>query len=360
MHILHITTNCNIGGVGNVIVPMIKRLRNDEIQFTVAYLKKPDSLKKEYNDLGVETILLGRNPLSIFIRLLRLVKNSQSPVSLIHTHLVHASLVGRVFGKLSGIPVMTTRHYHRRSKKYNPLYLLEDLTLKFSDLAIAISNAVKEHIVSSRYVQPEKCQVIYNPVDMDLFKHNEHIDLGSRKNIVCNARWIKIKGIEYLLDAFEDIGEQLPDTTLILVGRTDNADHLKQKIKDHPFSERIVVKGFISRNEIMKELSKARIYVQPSLLEGLGLSAIEAMGMAAPCIFSDTGGLAELSNDHNNAELVPPGNSKLLGEKIISLWNNVNRSTNLGSNAKKFVAEHFDADKIAIQYLKVYDQLAVK
>ncbi len=357
MHILHLSTNCNIGGVGNVIIPMIKRLQNEDVRFSVAYLKKPDSLKKEYNNLGVDTHFIGTNPIRVFIRLFRLSRNSEFPFTHIHTHLVHASLVGRIFGKLSGIPIMTTRHYHKRSKRFDPLYLLEDLTQKFSDLTVAISQAVKDHIERSKYVPSEKCRVIYNPVEMDLFGNHERIDLASRGHIVCNARWIKIKGIEFLLDAFEHIGSQIPEAALILIGRTDNAHSIKQKINDHPYCERINVKGFIPRDKIIMELSKARIYVQPSLLEGLGLSAIEAMGMKVPCIFSDTGGLSELAYENNNAELVPPGNSKLLGEKIISLWKNIDRSLELGSNAQQFVAKHFDADLISKQYFNAYKQL---
>jgi len=356
MHILHIVNNCNEGGVGNVIIPMIERLKNDEMRFTVAYLKKPDSLKEVYAKLGVNTFLLGTNPIFIFFRLLRFKRKTQFPISLIHTHLVHASLVGRIFGKIFNIPVLTTRHYHKRSKKYDPLYLLEDLSLKYSDFVIPISNAVKDHIVDSNYVPSKKCQVIYNPVDLDLFLGHKPINLEVRINILCNARWIKIKGIEYLLDAFEKIGEILPDAHLILIGRNEHAKSLNKKISTHPFKDKIEIKGFIPRKEIMKELSKTRIYVQPSLLEGLGLSAIEAMGMGTPCIFSATGGLIELSNNNNNAVLIPSGNSKLLGENIISLWNNINKSVELSTNAKFFVEEYFDADKIAMQYLNAYKQ----
>jgi len=357
MHVLHIVNNCRRGGVGYVIVPLIEELTNQNIRFTVAYLKKPETLKEEYKKLGTKTLFLGTNPLVIIYKLLRVINNKNNPISLIHTHLVHASLLGRLLGIIFKIPIVTTRHYNERNKKYNLFYFLEDITLKYSNLVIAISEAVKKHLIFSNFVKSEKCQTIYNPINLKLLEYNNSIELRNKKNILCNARLIKVKGVEYLIDAFNIIGEKIPEAKLLLIGRNDNNVNVIKKITNHRFRDRIIIMGFIPREEIIKELSKTRVYVQPSLSEGLGLSAIEAMGMRCPCILSNVGGLIELSNKNVNAILVPAGDSKLLAEEIISLWRNIKKSKRIGSNAKKYVIKNFDSKRIAIQYLNAYKSI---
>jgi len=357
MHILHLINNCNRGGAGHVLLPLIEEQRKQNIKFTVAYLEGPESLKSAYQELGAETKLLKSNPFYVLYQLYKIVNDKNNPVSLIHTHLVQASLIGRFIGLISKKPIITTRHYLERSKKYNPLYLLEDYTSRWSDRVVAISHAVETHIIYSRYVSSERCLTVYNPISKGLLKAQKKIALGKRKNIVCNARFIKIKGIRYLVDAFSLIAEDIPESKLIIIGRYRDDDMLVERIRKHKYSSRIILKGFVPRESIIHELAHARIYVQPSLSEGLGLAALEAMGMQCPCIFTNIGGLVELSQEGKNALLVPTRSSKAIATEISALWKDENRSKQLAENARKFVIENFDSADIAEQYLQVYNNI---
>jgi glycosyltransferase involved in cell wall biosynthesis len=260
-------------------------------------------------------------------------------------------------GLLFNIPVVTTRHYLERRKKYNILYFLEDVTLRWSDAVIAISPAVNKHLIRKGFSIQEKCKTIYNPMNVSLLRSDNAIPLTDRNTIVCNARFIPLKGLKYLVDAFTKIGECIPGSKLVLIGPFDSGNPVLPLIKKHAYSDRIHVKGRLLREEIIQELSRTRIYVQPSLSEGLGLAAVEAMGMECPCVFSDVGGLKDLSNDGQNAVTVPPRNSRALAEEIIGLWNDVSKSKQLGTNAKNFIYTKFDSTIIAPQYLQVYKEI---
>ena len=358
LHILHLVNNCNRGGAGHVILPLINELAKHDVSFTVAYLIGPENLKSDYIKYGAKTVLLGKNPVHIFSKLKKIITNKEHPVSLIHTHLVQASLIGRFVGKIFKIPVITTRHYKDRSKNSNLLHILEDLTLKWSDYTIAISQAVKKYLIFSRYVANKKCRTIYNPIDINLFNPVNNVELCFKNNIVFVGRFNKIKGIEYLIDAFNKVADNIPKSKLILIGRNDGNEKLLNKMIDnHPFKNQIKLLGFINRNDIVEELKKARVYVQPSLSEGLGLSAIEAMAMECPCIFSDVGGLSELSDNCRNAVLVPPKNSNILSKEIISMWYDLNKSQSLGKSARKYVYKYFNSNIISEQYYAVYKNM---
>ena len=358
MHILHIVNNCNKGGAGFVILPLIEELNKQNVKFTVAYFTGPENLKEEYQKAGAATVLLGKNPFKIFKKFLTIIKDKHNPVTAIHTHLVQASLFGRTMGLLFNIPIVTTRHYLDRKKKYNILYFLEDFSLRWSDAVIAISKAVKQYLIHKGYSTLEQCKTIYNPINVSLLKTDDAIPLTDRTTIVCNARFIPLKGLKYLVDAFTKIGEALPESTLMLIGPYEEGNSLIPLIQKHVYANRIHVKGRLLREEIFKELSKARIYVQPSLSEGLGLAAVEAMGMECPCVFTKVGGLIDLSNDGQNAVRVPARNSTALSEEIIDLWHDIPKSIRIASNAKKFINTNFASTIIAPQYLQMYRDIS--
>lgn len=357
MHVLHIVNNARRGGAGFVILPIIEELSKRGVSFTVAYMIGPEHLIEEYHRLGAKTLHLGKNPFKIIRTLIELILRKQNPVSIIHTHLVQASLVGRVVGRLMGIPVMTTRHYRERSKPLHPLYILEDITSRYSQRVIAISNAVREHLIDSRFSSIHRCRTIYSPIDLKLFEGYESYDLRPKVKIVFNGRFIKLKGIEYLLQAFEEVADELEGSSLVLMGRYERGNPILDLVNKHPQKDRIAIKGFVEREEIIKELNEARLYVQPSLSEGLGLAALEAMGMGCPCILSDAGGLLELAEDGQNAITVPARDVGALSKAMLSLWQDTDLSKRLGKNAKRFVENKFNARESANLYFAQYKTL---
>ena len=356
MHIIHITNNCNRGGANHVLLPIIEELVDKDIKFTLAYIQGPELLKNEFNSLGVETILLGKNPIKIFLRLFSLIKNNNKSQLVFHTHLVQAGLVGRFIGLLFGIPVITTRHYEERSKKNNLLYIMEDLSLRFNSFVIAISNSVKDHLVNSKYISKDKCIKVYNPLDK-IFLDANRVSTNSF-NITFVGRLHLVKGISYLIDAFAEINTEIPNAKLFIIGRDDGIKkQILEKIKKHPYKNKIFLLGFLKTEDIKKILSKTSVYVQPSLNEGLGIAAIEAMAMQCPCVFTNVGGLGEIADNEQNALLVPPKNSKKIFEAV--LWHYKNRAKSKAKtlNARNYIIREFSPKLIADKYYMLYKQI---
>ena len=76
-----------------------------------------------------------------------------------------------------------------------------------------------------------------------------------------------------------------------------NADYLKNFVQKYGLSDKVVLKGQMSHNEVLSWLDSLDLYVQPSLQEGLPRSVIEAMSRACPVIGSRTAGIPELIAD---------------------------------------------------------------
>lgn len=356
IHVIHITNNCNRGGANHVLLPIIKELGNQDIKFTLAYLQGPELLKDDFDSLGVKTILLGKNPIKIFSQLRALINSNNKSKLIFHTHLVQAGLIGRFFGIIFGVPIITTRHYKERGKKNNLLYIMEDLSLRFNNSVVAISNAVKEHLVKSNYTNEDKCIRIYNPLD-NIFVDSDKVITDSF-NITCVGRLHPVKGIDYLVDAFEKICIKIPNAKLFIIGRDDGIRYrILEKIQNHSYKNRIFLLGFLETKDIKKMLSQTNVYVQPSLNEGLGISAIEAMAMECPCVFTNVGGLGEIADKGNNASLVPPGDSQKICEAVLWHYENKDESKEKAIKARDYIMKEFNSKLISDQYYKLYKKI---
>tara|TARA_Y100001970_G_scaffold72098_1_gene91520 strand:+ start:11022 stop:12107 length:1086 start_codon:yes stop_codon:yes gene_type:complete len=355
MHIIHITNNCNRGGSNHVILPVLEELIKKNIKFTFIYLQKPDILKAQFENKGIKTICIGKNPIKILFSLFKIIKNENKSEIIFHTHLVHASLIGRLAGKFFNIPVITTRHYEQRSKN-NLFYLLEDLTVKYSNSIIAISKAVKNHLVNN-YVDNKKCIQIYNPIT-NLFKNCDRQLNENEYRITFVGRLNHIKGIKYLIEAFEKISFKIPNSKLIIIGRDDGCKkELEDQIKKHPYKDRIVLTGFLSLEEIKEHLLSTNVYIQPSLKEGLGIAAMEAMAMECPCIFTKIGGLVELADNQKNAILIPDKNSKSISDAVIFMNENHRHAKMMAHNAKNFIINNFNVELISNKHYDLYKKI---
>jgi len=353
MHVIHITNNCNRGGSNHVILPVSSELLKKNIKSTFVYLKKPDILKDEFKRQGIRTVFAGKNPINILYCLFKIIKNEDRSKIIFHTHLVHASLIGRFAGKFFNIPVITTRHYQERSKN-NFFYILEDLTIKYSNYIIAISSAVQNHLINNKNVNNKKCFKIYNPI-INLFKNYDKKLNDNNYKITFVGRLNLIKGVKYLIEAFEEICLKIPNSKLFIIGRDDGCKkELEEQVSVHPYKDKINFTGFLSLEEIKEHLIETDIYVQPSLREGLGISAMEAMSMECPCIFTEIGGLIELANDGKNAILVPDKNSKSIADAVMQINKNNENAKNIAKNARDFILNNFDIKTISDEHYKLY------
>lgn len=125
--------------------------------------------------------------------------------------------------------------------------------------------------------------------------------------ILCLASVCFRKGQHVLAEAFSRIAAEHAGWKLRLVGRILEpacAEQIRQTADRAGVSDRILLPG--PSDDPVGEITEAEIYVQPSLLEGLGLSLQEAMILGRPAIGSRTGGITELLTDGVSGTLVEP------------------------------------------------------
>ncbi|MFT4303771.1 MAG: glycosyltransferase family 4 protein [Candidatus Woesearchaeota archaeon] len=182
-----------------------------------------------------------------------------------------------------------------------------------------------------------KCdiKVIYNGVDVKEFKPSTKKGF----TLISTGRLITRKGYQYLIPALP------PNVKLQLIGEGNLLPELKK------LNGNVEFLGKVKHSSIPKYLSKASVFVLPSLNEGMSNSVLEAMACGLPVIVTDVGGSAELVSD--NGFIVKKGSVTSLRNAIEKFLKDPSLIEKMGKNSRE-LALKMTWNKVAKEYVKVY------
>lgn len=160
-----------------------------------------------------------------------------------------------------------------------------------------------------------KLQVIPNGIDLPESLESWEPE---KKEFISLMRLSSEKGPQFLIEAFGQIAEQLPDWNLVIWGEGGQRAVLEETIAAQQLEERITLPGW--NEDVEQEFRRAAVYVQPSLFEGFPNALLEAMAFGLPVISFDCDfGPRELIEPEENGRLVPTGNVEQLAQAMREL-----------------------------------------
>ncbi|MDH2357122.1 glycosyltransferase family 1 protein [Bradyrhizobium sp. SSUT112] len=192
-------------------------------------------------------------------------------------------------------------NYHSAARKaWLDTYL--PWLLNRADSIVLISQSEKHYVEQFFGVKPaEKCDVVYNAIDWDRFAgyesapSNRLTELLSRPYLLTVCHQFPHKNLQTLLTAFDQLAGRHPDLQLYMVG-TDSASNREfVATKLSATRERVRLLGFLSDQDLGLLYRNAKLFVLPSLYEGFGMPAVEALGLGTPILVSGTTALPEVT-----------------------------------------------------------------
>ena len=165
------------------------------------------------------------------------------------------------------------------------------------------------------------------------------------ERLFCAARLSSEKGLTFLIQALRILRDEGYPLELRLAGDGPSKDHLKKLSQELGLSDHIHFLGYLSEDEVIDELQASDIFVLPSFVEGLPVSAMEAMAVGVPVIATNIAGTSELIADGKTGILVRPSDARTLVDAVVRMKDDHSfrlRAAELGR--EKIVAE-FDVDK---------------
>jgi glycosyltransferase involved in cell wall biosynthesis len=353
LKVIRLTTSLDFGGQEKKYISFsqqIPLIKNEYIFGAIGRGGFAENLLKSKN---YNVQIFGKNPsiknLQNILLLYKWLKLEKPDV--VHTAAGEANFHGIIAAKLAGVPVIIAEEIGFPSHSKTARFVFAIL-YRFANRVICVSEAVKEFLIQFGEISPEKGTVIYNPVSKPKFFDR---DRQSCFTIVSVGRLEKVKNQGLLIQAIYAL--QSHDIRLILVGDGSERTNLQSLIEELGLQKKVMITGFVSEPE--RYLAKADLFVLPSLSEGFGIAAVEAMLCAVPCLCSQVGGIPEFITEGETGWLFNPSSTEELPQKLqMILTMNPLQLAEIGYNGKAYVSDRFTEAKYVQQLEDLYQKLA--
>ncbi len=174
------------------------------------------------------------------------------------------------------------------------------------DRILAVAESSANDTSKSFGIPRENFRVVYNGIDSDLFHTNGSSPKRPNSLIVVGG-YSPIKGLTHLLKAMTLVRNEM-DLKLTIIGGPPDGKYSGGLVREYGLEDSVTFTGRISHEELVKQYGTSQVAVVPSLYEGFGFPAGEAMACGVPVVSSSAGALPEVVGPDGEAGLlVPPG-----------------------------------------------------
>jgi glycosyltransferase involved in cell wall biosynthesis len=247
---------------------------------------------------------------------------------------------------------MLRRMIGRRARNVLKLKISARICGCLTGTTVCVSNAVRDALVKIYGFPPRKTIVIFNGVSNSTFAPSgtDGATVRARLDIdpdefllVCAARLDVAKGVDILIRAVSLVLRQGVPCKCIVLGDGPLREKLQQKVNSEGLWDHVFFEGF--QQDVRPYLHAASAFINTPHLEGLSLSALEAMACGVPCIVTNVGGSAEAVKNQVTGLVIPPASAEAAADAILYLATNPDKRAEMASKTRKVVVQSFDIEK---------------
>jgi len=370
LHVLHVIESLAPGGAEQVLGNLLPCLKGLGIDAELAVLWPPYDLVDTLRASGITVHELNiPSPWRVdrIPGLRRLIRDGG--FDLVHAHLpmsVFYSAMSR-----GSTPVVAT--FHGLSfEMYPPTTVAKKLRRQAErwwtnhriDAYIAVSDSVAEHYHETLRIPRARIQVIPNGFPVAKLARNALLDRGLVRArygvgpgdflLLHAGRLQRHKGHTYLLQALAKLDRQGLDFRALCFGAGSLQFQIEAAIEEYGLSRRVRLHPPVSHAELAEVLQAADLFVFPSISEGFGMAAGEAMCLGVPVIASDLPGISSLIESGVSGLLVPPADPGCLAAAVRRLMTDDSLRARLAEGGRQRIHTHFREEIIAERIANLY------
>ncbi len=367
LKVLQLMVTLSVGGAEELVAAFVKGLNPERFSVQAATIGPPGPIGEELTRAGYPVISLGldikhTSTLKVALTVRRLLKELKPDI--LHTHLYHPNLFGRLAAWGLGLPGVVAEVHNSYTAVKLHRRLWNRLLSRVSHCVVAVSPQVMEDVGRYDRVPPGKLRLLPNGIDLAALNvpcsREEAKDRLGVTGFCIGAvgRLEEQKGHTYLLDAAHRLQGEIPDLTVLLAAEGRQEAALKQQARDLGIQEMV---RFLGTRRDMPWIFRAMdLYVQPSLWEGLSLALLQAMGAGLPVAASRVSGSQEVIEEGVNGLLVTPADAPALAASILDLYHQPQTRELLGDAARRTVEQKYSQDlmlrRLEGLYLELWEQ----
>jgi glycosyltransferase involved in cell wall biosynthesis len=365
IRLLHVIVELPVGGAEEHLLSLVRNLDRDRFESTVCCIGRSGPIGKEIEAAGIRIVELGKLRKGGYdgniVTLLQEILRSEQ-ISLMHTHLYHANMYGRLAAFREGVPTVCSIHntyiHPKRHRR-----LINWWLARRTPVIIAGSEAIKSDILRYDGVSPGIVRVIPYGVAVEKFdnpvvREEAQKKLGLPTNrfyVGTVGRLEKQKGQRHLVDATAKLRREGMEISLILIGSGREEENLREQVLRAGITDDVLFFG--TRRDLPDLYRAMDVFALPSLWEGLPLALLSAMASGLPVVVTSVGGIPEVVRDGENGFLVPPEDPAALAAAIRRVREDAELASACGRSGAETVRAEYSHQRNAERIMEVYEEI---
>ena len=237
-------------------------------------------------------------------------------------------------------------------RRWHSFLVMQKFVAKRLKKIVVPSNSSMDDIKNEFQVKENKMKRVMNGIDLKVFYPDPKIQKIPFKLVTVASADVPLKGLDYLLKALPGLVKVYPDISLSVIGEQKTGGHTERLIKKLNLEKRVNFFSNLTQEELRITYCRAELAIIPSLYEGFGFAAIEAMACGVPLISTSGGALPEVVKDAGI--IIPPKNVKEIYNSIDLLLSSPDRAKDFAEKALKRANSKFSWEAVAKKLEKVY------
>lgn len=239
----------------------------------------------------------------------------------------------------------------RNEMEKNLITRYDKWAVELPDELITVSSFVDPNLPM---IPKRKQNIVYNGIEIDT------LDIKSRSNenklcrIITSGSLLYYKGYDILMRALAVVKEKGFDFEVYMFGDGVQFNNIQNEVKKYKLP--VYLKGKISREELLDELKKGDIFIQPSRIENFPFSVVEAMASNCAVICSNVGGMVDQITHKVDGLLFESENHFDLAKQIIFLLENKEWINKFASESYAKAKKIFTKDTMLDSTERVYEK----
>ncbi len=361
----YLITGLSRGGAENQVVNVASRLKQRGWDTHIITMLDLMEFGEELAEAGVPVDCLDMrrkvpDPRGA-IRLIRILRRRK--VEVLHCHMVHANLLGRLVRPFAHTPVLIcTAHNMNEGGRWRELAYRT--THRLADLTTSISHAAAQRYVEVGAVPGGDIAVVPNGIDTKLFRKDAserrpmrtELGLGDEFVWLAVGNFMPAKDHPNLLMAFAKALDAGRDARLLLVGQGALMGQAQEIACRLGIDGRVLFLG--RRTDIRALMNAADAYVMSSAWEGMPVVLLEASAAELPIVATDVGGNREVVEDGVSGLLVGPRDHDALARAMTLMMSRSEAELGwMGKQGRAHTVANYDLEVTVDRWAAIYEQL---
>jgi glycosyltransferase involved in cell wall biosynthesis len=287
-------------------------------------------------------------------------------IDVVHTHATGAFIDGFIATRFARVPVFINTDHNKKYPIPRRYMLGEKVASIFADRVVAVSNHIKNDLVTYEHISPDKIDVIYNGIDFPKIDGQISIEdlrneFGIRKDekvVGCISRLDDLKGYDLFIDAAALILKEMPDVRFLIVGGGPAEEELKKQVSDRNIKDRFTFTGW--RLDAWGILQLFDVFLLTSKLEGMPIVLLEAMASRKPIVATSVGGVPEMVDHDKTGFIVQNRDPGEVRKYVLAILKDKELKEKLGNHSVETYERKFRAEPMVQAYQHLYESILLK